>query len=72
MSTIDALKAKVEVLKELFNDGTTEAGRNVILTRETKIEANAQEVENFLWHLENYFKHRKVRDDESKINTAVL
>ncbi|XP_070010716.1 uncharacterized protein [Nicotiana sylvestris] len=33
---------------------------------------NTQEVENFLWHLENYFKHGKVRDDEAKINTVVL
>ncbi|XP_070047528.1 uncharacterized protein [Nicotiana tomentosiformis] len=33
---------------------------------------DAQEVENFLWHLENYFKHGKVKDDEAMINTVVL
>ncbi|XP_070045983.1 uncharacterized protein [Nicotiana tomentosiformis] len=33
---------------------------------------DAQEVETFLWDLENYFKHGKVREDEAMINTAVL
>ena len=33
---------------------------------------DAQEVENFLWHLENYFKCNRVRSDVNKINTAVL
>ncbi|XP_027769932.1 uncharacterized protein LOC107009291 [Solanum pennellii] len=33
---------------------------------------DAQEVENFLWHLENYFKCSRVRSDSNKINTSVL
>ena len=33
---------------------------------------DAQEVENFLWHLENYFKCNRVRSDVNKINTAML
>lgn len=33
---------------------------------------DAQEVENFLWHLENYFKCNKVSSDDTKINTAVI
>ena len=33
---------------------------------------DAQEVENFLWHLENYFKCNRVRSDVNKINTVVL
>ena len=33
---------------------------------------DAQELENFLWHLENYFKCNGLKSDESKINTAVL
>lgn len=33
---------------------------------------NAQELENFLWHLENYFKWNRVNNDESKINIIVL
>lgn len=52
------------------------------MTIEDKIEApklsmfkgdsDTQEVEKFLWYLENYFKHGNVRDDEAKINTASL
>ncbi|XP_070002194.1 uncharacterized protein [Nicotiana sylvestris] len=82
LSTIDAMKAKIESLEEHVNVGVTEVANNVVVTREAKIEApkppvfkgvrDAQEVENFLWHLENYFRHGKVRDDEAKINTAVL
>ncbi|XP_070014384.1 uncharacterized protein [Nicotiana sylvestris] len=81
-STIDAVKAKIESLEEHVNAGVTEAASNVMVTRETKIEApkppvfkgvrNAQEVENFIWYLENYFRQGKVRDDEAKINIAVL
>ena len=33
---------------------------------------DAQEVENFLWNLENYFKCNRVRSDVNKISTAVL
>ncbi|XP_060172138.1 uncharacterized protein LOC132603213 [Lycium barbarum] len=82
LSTIDAMKAKIVALEKQVNVGVTEAANNVVVMREAKIEApkppvfkgvrDAQEVENFLWHLENYFKHGKVRDDEAKINTAVL
>ncbi|XP_070050957.1 uncharacterized protein [Nicotiana tomentosiformis] len=82
LSTIDAMKAKIESLEDHVSDGVTEAASNVVVTREAKIEASkppmfkgfhdAQEVENFLWHLENYFRNGKVRDDEAMINTAVL
>ncbi|XP_070001952.1 uncharacterized protein [Nicotiana sylvestris] len=82
LSTIDALKAKIESLEEHVNAGMTEVASNVMVMREAKIEApkppvfkgvrDAQEVENFLCHLENYFRHNKVRDDEAKINTTVL
>ena len=33
---------------------------------------DAQEVENFLWYLENYFKCNMQKSDENKINTVVL
>ena len=33
---------------------------------------DAQEVEKFLWHLENYFKCSRVRSGEKKINIAML
>ncbi|XP_059294573.1 uncharacterized protein LOC132047562 [Lycium ferocissimum] len=82
LSTIDAMKAKIVALEEQVNVGVTEAANDVVMMREAKIEApkppvfkvvrDVQEVENFLWHLENYFKHGKVRDDETKINTVVL
>ncbi|XP_070032870.1 uncharacterized protein [Nicotiana tomentosiformis] len=82
LRTIDAMKAKIESLKEHPDACVTEADNNVVVMREAKIEApkplvfkgvrDAQEVENFLWHLENYFRHVKVRDDEVKINTVVL
>ncbi|XP_070014677.1 uncharacterized protein [Nicotiana sylvestris] len=82
LSTIDAIKAKIESLEEHVNADVTEVASNVVVTREAKIEApkpsvfkgvcDAQEVENFLWHLENYLRHGKVRDDEAKINIAVL
>ncbi|XP_070020078.1 uncharacterized protein [Nicotiana sylvestris] len=82
LSTIDAMKANIESLEEHVNAGMTEAASNVVVTREAKIEApkppvfkgvrDAQEVENFLWHLENYFRKDKVRDDEAKIKTTVL
>ncbi|XP_070049762.1 uncharacterized protein [Nicotiana tomentosiformis] len=55
LSTIDAMKAKIELLEEHVNVGVTEAN-----------------MENFLCHLENYFRHDKVKDDEAKINTIVL
>ena len=33
---------------------------------------DAQEAENFLWHLENYFKFSQVKSDKNKINVVVL
>ncbi|XP_070002084.1 uncharacterized protein [Nicotiana sylvestris] len=82
LSTVDAMKAKIEPLEEHVNAGVTKASSNVVVMREAKIEdpkplvfkgvRDVQEVENILWHLENYFRHDKVRDDEAKINTTVL
>ena len=50
--------------------------------REARVEApkppafkgvhDAQDVDNFLWHLENYFKCMRVHSYVNKINTAVL
>lgn len=33
---------------------------------------DAQEVESFLWHLENHFKCKRMKSDESKLNTTVV
>lgn len=72
-------EGKDEALEEQVGTGVTKTTRNVVVTREAKIEApkppvfkrvhNAQEVENFVWHLENYSWHGKVRGYKAKINT---
>ena len=69
---MEALKKDREV------GGSTSLDRE----REARVEAprppmfkgvrDAQEVENFLWNLENYFKCNRVRSDVNKISTAVL
>lgn len=33
---------------------------------------DVQEVHNFLWHLESYFKCSRVKSEENKINTVML
>ena len=79
LNTIETMKAEMSTLRE-----DIEAGGSVPpdRDREARVEApkppmfkgirDAQEVENFLWHLENYFKCSRVKNDETKINTAVL
>ncbi|XP_069151810.1 uncharacterized protein [Solanum lycopersicum] len=79
LSTIETLKAEVKTLKEGVEVGGSASPDH---DREARVEApkppifkgvrDAQEVENFLWHLENYFKCSRVRSDENKINTVVL
>jgi len=79
MSTIETMKAEVKALKEgVKARGSTSSDRD----REARVEApkppifkgicDAQEVENFLWHLENYFKCSRVKSDENRINIVVL
>ena len=79
LNTIETMKAEMSTLRE-----DIEAGGSVPpdYDREARVEApkppmfkgirDAQEVENFLWHLENYFKCCRVKNNETKINTAVL
>ena len=69
----------MEALKE---DREVGGSTSLDQEREARVEApkppmfkgvrDAQEVENFLWNLENYFKCNRVRSDVNKINTAVL
>ena len=69
---MEALKKDREV------GGSTSLDRE----REARVEAprppmfkgvrDAQEVENFLWHLENYFMCNRLRSDVKKINIDVL
>ena len=76
---IKTLKAKVKTLKKGVEvGGSASPDRD----RESRVEApkppifkgvcDAHEVENFLWHLENYFKYNRVKNDENKINTTML
>ncbi|XP_049394692.1 uncharacterized protein LOC125858983 [Solanum stenotomum] len=79
LNTIETMKAEMRTLKDGIEvGGSASPDRD----REARVEApkppvfkgilDAQEVENFLWHLENYFKCSRVKSDETKINTAVL
>ena len=79
LGTIETLKAKVKALKEGMEvGGSASPDRD----RKARVKApkppifkgvrDAQEVENFLWHLENYFKCSRLRSDENKIKTVVL
>ena len=79
LGAIESLKAEVATLKE---DREVGGSTSLDREREARVEdpkppifkgvRDAQEVDNFLWHLENYFKYNRVRSDENKINTAVL
>ena len=73
------MKAAIKTIKEgVETGGSTLPGSD----REAKVETpkppifkgvcDSQEVENFLWHLKNYFKCSRLKSDENKINTAVL
>ena len=78
LSTNETMKAEIKTIKE----GAEVGGSSFDRDREAKVEApkpamfkgvhDTQEVENFLSHLENYFKCNRLKSDESKINTAVL
>ncbi|WMV07362.1 hypothetical protein MTR67_000747 [Solanum verrucosum] len=76
---IEAMRSEKKALKEGVKvEGSTSSDRD----REAKVEApnphmfkgvrDAQEVENFLWHLENYFKCSQLNSDKNKINTIVM
>ncbi|TMW80744.1 hypothetical protein EJD97_015629 [Solanum chilense] len=79
MSTIETMKAEIKAL----NEGAKVGGLSSFdQDREAKVEASkppmfkgvcdAQELENFLWHLENYFKCNRLKNEKNKINTSVL
>ncbi|MCF8701922.1 retroviral-like aspartic protease family protein, partial [Corynebacterium sp. MC-10] len=77
--TIMALANELKELKEAMQQGRVAAPAE---EREDKVVSpkppifkgvrDAQEVENFLWHLEKHFKFTKVCSDEAKINTAIV
>ena len=69
-------------MEELKEDREVGGSTSLDREREARVEAprppmfkgvrDAQEVENFLWQLENHFKCNRVQSDVNKINTAVL
>ncbi|KAL3346514.1 hypothetical protein AABB24_025117 [Solanum stoloniferum] len=75
LSTIETMKAEMKAFKEGVKVG---GSSSLDRDREAKVEApkppmfkgirDAQEVENFLWHLENYFKYNRLKSDKSKAN----
>lgn len=79
LGTIETMKAEVKTLKDgLDARGSAPPEHD----REARVEdtkppifkdvREAQEVENFRWHLENYVKCSWVRSDKNKINTDML
>ena len=79
LSLINTLKGKVKALKEGMEVGISSLFDR---DREDKVESpkppmfkgvrDVQEMENFLWHLQNYFKCNRLKRDESGINMTVL
>ena len=79
LGAVESLKAEVEALLE---DREVGGSSSRYREREARVEASkppafkgvrdAQDVDNFLWHLENYFKCMRVRSDVNNINTTVL
>ena len=79
LGAVESLKAEVPALQE---DREVGGSSSRYREREARVEApkppvfkgvrDAQDVDNFLWHLENYFKCMRVRSDVNKINTTVL
>ena len=79
LGAVESLKAEVAALQEDREVGGSSSHDR---EREARVEApkppvfigvrDAQGVDNFLWHLENYFKCMRVRSDVNKINTVVL
>ena len=79
LSTIKTMKAEINALKKGVEVGGSSSLERY---REAKVEDpkppmfrvvhDVQEVENFLWKMENSFKCNRGKSDENKINTIVL
>ncbi|MCF8704109.1 retrotransposon gag domain-containing protein, partial [Corynebacterium sp. MC-02] len=75
-ATIEAMSAKIKMLETVHREKPAAPA----VEKEYRIDGpkptyfkgtrDAQEVENFLWHLEKFFKRNKVTDDDDKITTA--
>lgn len=79
LSEVEDMSARMKALEDIMEEGRYVASSG---DREVIIEApkplvlkgthDVQEVENFLCHIENYFKFNKMKRDEMKINITVL
>lgn len=76
---MEAMSAELKMLREAMQQGRL---ANPVMGRECLIEVpkpptfagarDAQEVENFLWHLEKYFRANNVDSDDMKIDATTL
>ncbi|OIT21832.1 hypothetical protein A4A49_60505, partial [Nicotiana attenuata] len=79
---VSALQGEIEALKQQLETARLVGGAGQVLVRETKIEGpkpkefrgerNAQDVENFIWKMENYFEHLNLVDEAAKIRAATM
>ncbi|XP_075084628.1 uncharacterized protein LOC142167942 [Nicotiana tabacum] len=79
---VSALHGKVEALRQQLEAAKLVGGTSHVTVRETKVEVpklkefrgerNAQDVENFIWKMEDYFEHLNIFDEAAKIRAATM
>nr|XP_016497969.1 PREDICTED: uncharacterized protein LOC107816746 [Nicotiana tabacum] len=79
---VSALHGEVEALKQQLKAARLAERTDHVTVRETKIEGpkpkefrgdrNAQDVENFLWRMEDYFEHLNIVDEAAKVRAATM
>ncbi|XP_019238284.1 PREDICTED: uncharacterized protein LOC109218379 [Nicotiana attenuata] len=79
---VSASQGEIEALKQQLETARLVGGAGQVLVRETKIEGpkpkefrserNAQDVENFIWKMEDYFEHLNLVDEAAKIRAATM
>ncbi|XP_070049262.1 uncharacterized protein [Nicotiana tomentosiformis] len=79
---VSALHGEIELLKQQLKAVELAGGTGRVMVRETKIEGpkskefrgerDAQEVEKFIWKMEDYFEHLYIADKAAKIWAATV
>ncbi|XP_070050721.1 uncharacterized protein [Nicotiana tomentosiformis] len=79
---VSVLHGEVEALKQQLQATRFVGGTGHVTMRETKIEGpkpkefrgkrNAQDVEKFIWKMEDYFEQLNIVDEASKIRAAIM
>lgn len=77
-----ALHGEVDSLKQQLEAARLASGTGPVMVRETKVEVpkpkefkggrNTQDVENFIWKMEDYFEHLNILDEAAKIWAATM